>query len=155
MFASGADRFNQIGKLKSQAGERVVPLGPLVLNALKEWRLACPKGESDLVFPNGAGKFEAQANIINRILIPIQIKAGVVDDKGQAKYTGTHAFRHFYASWLINRKTDGGLELPLKTVQARLGHSSITMTSDVYGHLFPSSDDGKEMAQAEQSLIVV
>ena len=33
-------------------------------------------------------------------------------------------------------KTDGGLELPAKVVQGRLGHSSITMTLDRYGHLF-------------------
>jgi integrase len=150
-----ADRFNQIGKPKTEAGDRTVPLGPLVLNTLKEWKLACPKGEHGLVFPNGAGKLENHGNIVKRILCPVQVKAGVVDDKGQAKYTGTHAFRHFYASWCINRKRDGGLELPLKTVQARLGHSSILMTSDVYGHLFPSTDDGKEMAEAEKNLILV
>jgi integrase len=38
--------------------------------------------------------------------------------------------RHFYASWCINRRADGGLELPLKVVQARLGHASIQMTAD-------------------------
>ena len=47
--------------------------------------------------------------------------------------------RHFYASWCINRRADGGLELPMKAVQERLGHSSIVMTSDVYGHLFPQA----------------
>jgi len=58
-----------------------------------------------------------------------------------------------YASWLINRTKDGGLGLPLKTVQQRLGHSSILMTSDVYGHLFPAVDDGSEMAEAERLLL--
>jgi hypothetical protein len=28
------------------------PLSPTVFNTLREWRLACPKGEFDLVFPN-------------------------------------------------------------------------------------------------------
>ena len=28
------------------------------------------------------------------------------------QYTGLHALRHFYASWCINRRVDGGLELP-------------------------------------------
>jgi integrase len=32
------------------------------------------------------------------------------------------------ASWCINRRADGGLELPGKVVQERLGHSSIMMT---------------------------
>lgn len=51
---------------------------------------------------------------------------------------GMHVMRHFYASWSINRQEDGGLELPAKVVQERLGHSSINQTMDVYGHLFAS-----------------
>jgi integrase len=58
--------------------------------------------------------------------------------------------RHFYASWCINREKDGGLELPLKMVQGRLGHSTLAMTADTYGHLFPSNDDGAELRQAEK-----
>jgi integrase len=140
-----ADRFNEIGKPKSAAGERVVPFGPFVSNTLKEWKLACPKGELDLVFPNSKGKVEALANIAHRGLIPAQ--------PGKAKYTGLHSLRHFYASWCINRPQDGGLGLPPKVVQERLGHSSITMTMDVYGHLFPRGDDAKEMDAAERSLL--
>jgi integrase len=134
-----------IGKPKSEVGDRTIPLPPIVLNALKEWKLACPKGELGLVFPNGKGKLENHGNIVQRVLCPVQVAAGV--------YTGTHALRHFYASWCINRKKDGGLELPMKTVQQRLGHSSIVMTSDVYGHLFPRGDDGSEMAEAEKILL--
>jgi integrase len=84
-------------------------------------------------------------------LDPAQIVAGVVDGDGRPKY-GMHSLRHFYASWCINRKKDGGLELPLKTVQDRLGHASIVITLDRYGHLFPSSDDGEELAMAERAL---
>jgi hypothetical protein len=36
----------------------------------------------------------------------------------------------------ITPRVDGGLELPLKVVQARLGYASIQMTADRYGHLF-------------------
>jgi integrase len=147
-----ADRFNEIGRPKSAAGERVVPFGKFVANTLKEWKLACPKSDGDFVFPNGAGKVESLANIINRGLIPAGIAAGVVDD-GKAKYTGLHAMRHFYASWCINRPADGGLGLPPKIVQERLGHSSITMTYDRYGHLFPRGDDAEELDAAEQALL--
>jgi integrase len=137
-------------------------VGPLVVNTLKEWRLACPKGELGLVFPNTLGKLWDHADIVSRYVWPTMVAAGVVYDKGEAKYTGLHALRHFYASWLINRKADDGLELPLKTVQDRLGHSSVLMTSDVYGHLFtsdvyghlfPRTDDGREMAEAEKLLL--
>ena len=148
-----ADRYNEMGKPKSEAGERALPLGPFVVNTLKEWKLACPRGELGLVFPNTLGKIWDHADIVSRYVWPVMVTAGVVDDKGEAKYTGLHSLRHFYASWLINRKKDGGLELPIKTVQQRLGHSSIVMTSDVYGHLFPRGDDGSEMAEAEKLLL--
>ena len=81
------------------------------------------------------------------------VAAGVVDAHGKAKYTGLHSLRHFYASWCINRRVDGGLELPLKLVQARLGHASIPMTADRYGHLFPRGDDGAELAAAETAFL--
>jgi integrase len=158
-----ADKYNQIGRPKSEAGERTVPLPPIVVNTLKEWKLACPKGELGLAFPNGLGKVESLANIINRGLIPTQIAAGVSVDTGrkgedgkpviQARYTGMHALRHFYASWCINRLADGGLGLPPKVVQDRLGHSSISMTMDTYGHLFPRGDDAEELAAAEHALL--
>ena len=47
-----ADRYNEMGKPKSKAGERVIPLGPMVVNTLREWRLACPRGELGLALPN-------------------------------------------------------------------------------------------------------
>jgi integrase len=158
-----ADRYNAIGAPKSESGERDVPLPPLVINTLREWKLVCPKGEYGLVFPTGAGKIENHANILQRGFMPAQVSAGVavptgnVDKDGKptlrAKYTGLHALRHFYASWCINRRADGGLELPAKVVQERLGHSSIVMTLDVYGHLFPRGDDSAELADAERALL--
>jgi integrase len=148
-----ADRRGDIGAPKSEAGERTVPLPPLVINALREHRLTCPKGNLGLVFPNGRGHVENYTNIVRRGLHPTIIAANIVDRDGRAKYTGLHAFRHFYASWCINRRVDSGLELPLKVVQARLGHASIQMTADRYGHLFPRGDDGSELAAAERAFL--
>jgi hypothetical protein len=42
---------------------------------------------------------------------------------------------------VIDRVADGGIGLPLKVVQERMGHASVVMTSDVYGHLFPNGDE--------------
>ncbi|MGN6102643.1 MAG: site-specific integrase [Devosia sp.] len=168
-----ADRFNQIGRPKSEAGERAVPLAPIVINTLREWKLACPRRNDgtkddpvmvlDLVFPNGQGRVESLANIINRGLVPAQISAGIatgtgeVDDEGHpilaAKYTGMHALRHFYASWLINSRAAGGLELPAKEVQERMGHATIALTIDVYSHLFPRADVHDALAEAEKTLL--
>jgi integrase len=148
-----ADKFKAIGKPKSAAGERTIPMPPILVSTLREWKLACPKSELGLVFPTGAGGVEYHSNIVTRGLAPVQIAAGVVTKAGEAKYTGLHSLRHFYASWCINRREDGGLGLPLKVVQHRLGHSTIQMTADVYGHLFPSGDDGAELAAAQKALL--
>lgn len=160
-----ADRFNAIGKPKSITGERTIPLPPLVANTLREWRLQCPRLDTgkvdasgnavmtlDLVFPNGQGKVETLGNILKRGLHPAWIKAGITadsTDEVKPKYTGMHCLRHWFASWCINRKEDGGLGLPPKMVQDRLGHSTIALTMDRYGHMFPRGDDGSEMAAAE------
>ncbi|MDP9591323.1 UNVERIFIED_ORG: integrase [Shinella zoogloeoides] len=160
-----ADRYGDVGMPKSKAGQRTVPIPPMVVNTLKEWKLACPKSDAGLVLPNSAGKIEYHQNMLQRGLWPAQISAGLVvdtgkkDDEGRTivapKYSGFHALRHWYASWLINRKSDGGLELPAKTVQTRMGHSSIQVTFDTYEHLFPSMDEGAEMAAAEKVLFSV
>jgi len=85
-------------------------------------------------------------------LAPVLLAAGVMDKRGSPKY-GLHAFRHFFASWCINRKADGGRELPAKVVQGLLGHGSIVMTLDRYGHLFPRGDDRAELAAATSALL--
>jgi integrase len=125
----------------------------MALNALREWKLACPRlkaaedesGRLWLVFPNGNGKPESHANIVNRGFDPIQLRAGVSrphatlkDADGRplqvAKY-GLHALRHFFASWAIEQGFSP------KKLQDLLGHASIQMTFDTYGHLFPSAED--------------
>lgn len=156
-----------------------MPAPPIVINALKEWRLACPRpptNEKDadgnplieemrpeqLVFPNRQGKVESLSNIMQRGFLPAQVRAGVTsptekDKTGKPivapKYTGFHCLRHFYASWCINRREDGGLGLPPKSVQERLGHSTIALTMDTYSHLFPRPDDADELAAAEHLLL--
>ena len=155
-----ADRYNVIGKPKSAAGEREIPLSPMAVNLLRRWKLACPRGELGLAFPAADGSVESYVNTVRHILDPVLIAAGVtkpgVNAQGKpiavAKY-GWHSLRHFYASWCINRKVDGGLELPPKVVQERMGHASSAITQDVYGHLFPSGDDGAELAAAEAALV--
>jgi integrase len=148
-----ADRYNRFGKSKSEAGERTVPLPPMLVAALRKHRLASPKSELGLVFPNSKGGVDLRTSIVSQGFHPAQIAAGIVDQHGGAKYKGLHSLRHFYASWCINRRVDGGLELPLKLVQTRLGHASIQMTADTYGHLFPRGDDGSELAAAERAFL--
>jgi integrase len=112
-----ADRYQQIGRPKSAASERTVPLPPLLVNTLREWKLTCPPSALGLAFVSRTG----QPHRLD--FHPAQIAAGVTDAEGRAKYGGLHTLRHFCASWCINRRADGGLELPLKVVQTRLGHA--------------------------------
>ena len=144
-----ADRYRVIGQPKSATSKRTLPIGPMVVNTLRQWKLAS-KG-NDLVFPSENGTPVDHSNLVQRVLGPALLTAGIVAKDGSPKYS-MHALRHFYAAWCINRRKDGGLELPPKTVQARLGHATIVLTLDRYGHLFPSSDDGAELAAAEKAI---
>jgi integrase len=148
-----ADRYGVIGKPKSKAGHRTVPIGPQVINALREWKLACPKGEYGLVFPTPGGDIALHNNVVRAFIKTVRA-VGLTDSKGEPKYTGLHALRHFYASWCINPVDRGGQGLQPKVVQQLLGHSSIIMTMDTYGHLFPADEDAhKRLAAAESALL--
>jgi integrase len=135
-----ADRYGVIGNPKSKAGHRAVPLPSQVVQALREWKLQCPKG-TGLVFPAVSGDGVALHNNTVRAFTAAVSAAGITTKDGAPKYTGLHALRHFYASWCINPENRDGLGLPPKVVQQRLGHSSIMMTMDVYGHLFAENAD--------------
>jgi integrase len=186
-FADGAISVRRAADLwgdihptgKNEAAYRTIPVPPIVINALKEWKLACPlrdtskkdaNGEAikvlDLVFPNSKGRVQFHQNIDKRDWQPLQVAAGVsvpvLDEDGEPvldkekkpvmapKYTGLHALRHFFCSWCAARRRDGGLELPLKTVQVRMGHGDLSMTANRYGHLWPAADNAGELAAAEQ-----
>lgn len=119
------DCYGTVGAPKSATSVRSVPLDRgMLIPALKAWKIASPPG--DLVFPFNHHQ-------ILRFLRP------AVD-----KY-GLHAFRHFFASWCLNPPERGGRGLPIKLVQTWLGHGSIVMTSDVYGHMLPARDDHREL----------
>lgn len=141
-----ADRYGVIGSPKSTKSRRTIPLDPnLLIPALKEWKLACPKSELDLVFPTRTGVIDTHKNML-RGVEAVMRAAGVVHKDGKPKYA-LHAFRHYFASWCISPEERGGRELSAKVVQEWLGHSTIAMTLDVYGHLFKDVDSD-ELAKA-------
>jgi integrase len=131
-----ADFYQTIGEPKSAAGLRDVPAGPMVLNALRRWRLRCTKGELDLVFPNRLGGIQMHANILKRRFKPLCTKVGVV--------MRWHDMRHFAVSLWIEQG------FSIKEVMTFAGHSSVQMTMERYGHLFPTPDHQRAMALVEQ-----
>jgi integrase len=145
-----ADADGHMGSPKSRAGRREIPLAPIVLNTLREWKLRCPRGELGLVFPNSRGRVQSHATLAARCLGPIQVKVGLIegyrtDRRGRQvpvpKYS-LHCLRHFFASWLIDRQFN------VKRIQAMLGHANISMTLDTYGHLFPTDESDHERLAA-------
>lgn len=137
-----ADRYGKIGPVKTESSRRTIQMAPLVVAALKEWRLVCPASELNLVFPSEAGQVILHTNLLQQGFKPL-LEACEIKDK-----LGYHALRHTAASLFIEQG------LPPKKVQAVMGHSSIVVTFDVYGHLFPSQeDDAEAMAQLQARLL--
>jgi integrase len=128
-----ANLWGELGNPKSKMGKRDIPLPPLLVNTLKAWWLACPKGAIGLVFPAGAGHVETHGHIINRFWDPLQKSCGLA---GRYRF---HALRHAAASLFIAH-----LGWPVKRVQSVLGHASASMTLDVYGHLFFDPEGDRE-----------
>jgi len=118
----------------------------MVVNALREWKLACPFSPLDLVFPTPDGHVQ-QHSSQHRGLGSVLVSAGIGEDPRAPKY-GMHSLRHACASLWIEQGFGP------KRVQALMGHSSITMTFDRYGHLFPNeADDAEAMRQVQARLV--
>ncbi len=104
-----------------------------VLLELRDNRLlhAYLKGQNsisdDLVFPSEAGTPIAPDNIAVRYMNPALEKAGL-------RKFRLHDLRHTFGSLLIQ----GGASLAY--VKEQMGHSSIQVTVDIYGHLIPGAD---------------
>ncbi len=135
-----ADESGIIGPVKSAAGRRDISIGTGLCRLLKEWRLLCPHG--NLVFPNWQGNVEMLSNIHRRCWQPVCERAGVSDENGKSDFS-LNSLRHFRASILIASDANP------KEVQKEMGHSSIVVTFDIYGHLFPE-DDINRRRRAEQ-----
>ena len=133
-----ADFHGTIGEPKSAAGFRSVPAGPYVLNGLREWKLACPRGGFDLVFPATDGSVADHSNTLRRHFKPLCKEVGVT--------MRWHDLRHFAVSLWIEQG------FSIKEVMAFAGHASVQMTMERYGHLFPTPDHQRGMAQVEQRL---
>ena len=142
-----ADAWRHIGPPKSAAGTRTIPLVPMAINALRQWHCVSPKGELDLVFPSNAGTVDSLTNIAKRVWKPLQCRCGIVTETGKARY-GFHALRHAAASLFIT------LGWTPKRVQSVLGHASITMTYNTYGHLFTDREGDREAMKKLEAAIV-
>lgn len=150
-----ADRYNRLGMPKSKAGRRDIPMAPLVANTLREWKITCPTTALDLVFPSERGEVIWHANLYTQCFLgllhacKLMIAAPVQAEAARMRPPyNFHALRHAAASLFIEHGWTP------KKIQIVMGHSSIQVTFDIYGHLFPSpDDDAKAMAEIEARLL--
>jgi integrase len=113
---------------KTDAGVRALGIPDHLVLELKRWKLAAPKSDLDLVFPNGAGEIENASNFLNRGLLPALRRAGI-------RRIDVHSLRHAFASLMI------AADVNLKALQIMMGHSSFRVTMDTYAHLVPGTRD--------------
>jgi integrase len=98
-----------------------------------------PDEPEALLFANGAGNAIGHASFMARHFKPALARA---DLPSSVRF---HDLRHTHASLLI------AMGAHPKAIQERLGHSSITVTLDIYGHLFPGVGD--ELAKSLDAMI--
>ena len=107
---------------KTVKSSRKIDLAPIVISELKKWQLQCPASKLDLVFPNDQGNPLDAMNMMHRQFRPALRRTKLREIR-------FHDLRHTYASLLIDQG-----EHP-KYIQGQMGHASINITMDVYGHL--------------------
>lgn len=125
------------GPPKTKHSKRTIRIPHEVVEALRP--LLAGKTPRALVFvtPRGA---EMRPRNFRRVWLAALDRAGLEPPraKGVRRTEGVrfHDVRHTHVSWLIAAGRH------LTAISRRLGHASITITSDRYGHLLPDVDDG-------------
>jgi len=116
-----------MGSSTKTGASRIVPISPTILEALQPFLES--KSSEDWLFVGPRGKVMDYDWLRQRIFMPAAGKLGL---------TGVtiHSLRHTCASLLIS------LGAPITTVSHLLGHASVKMTLDTYGHYY--EDDTRE-----------
>ena len=114
---------------KTRAGLRSITISPVTAELLGEHleRFSLP-GLDGLVFPNRADHALISSSWWNNNFAPALRRAGL-----RCRF---HDLRHTSVALAI---AEGAHP---KAIQTRMGHSSIRVTLDRYGHLFPELDEG-------------
>ena len=107
---------------------------------IKKWRLASRPNDQDLVFPNTEGKPAYHDNVVKRHFEPALKRAGL-------RHVSFHSLRHTNASMRISAGQN------IKYIQTQLGHSSIQITLDIYGHLFNDPDFNRQQVRLLEASI--
>lgn len=111
---------------KSKKSRRTVTFPVRVADALIE---LVTRDREEMLFLGRDGGVVRYNNFRTRVWYPALKKAGLEGLR-------LHDLRHTHVAWLISAG------VPLTAISRRLGHASIVVTSDRYGHLMPEVDTG-------------
>ncbi|WP_270629584.1 tyrosine-type recombinase/integrase [Ligilactobacillus salivarius] len=130
---------------KTKASNRVISLDNETIQVLKMWQLEQRKqllkvginamDSKQLIFSNGKNSF---------IIVPtVRLAIKQIVKKAGIHSITTHGFRHTHATLLFASGLD------IKQVQARLGHSNVQTTLNIYTHAMKEKQDkiGDEFAK--------
>ena len=130
---------------KTKASNRVISLDNETIQVLKMWQLEQRKqllkvginamDSKQLIFSNGKNSF---------IIVPtVRLAIKQIAKKAGIHSITTHGFRHTHATLLFASGLD------IKQVQARLGHSNVQTTLNIYTHAMKEKQDkiGDEFAK--------
>lgn len=121
------NHLGQINSPKSKASYRDIDIDQGTITMLKTYQLrqiqeAWKSGRTEtVVFSDFIHDYPNNKTLGNRLKTRFK-RAGVPN-------IGFHGFRHTHASLLLNSG------IPYKELQYRLGHSTLSMTMDIYSHL--------------------
>jgi integrase len=123
----GWDPAEGVIELKSRAGRRKVPIAAILRDYLLDHLARTGRGGADLIF----GRAPESPFTPNRV----QGRADKAwKDAGVERLT-PHAGRHTFASLMIAAGVNA------KALSTFMGHATISITLDRYGHLMPGSED--------------
>ena len=112
---------------KSRSGNRRVPITPTLRRELLNHRLKQGTGSRGFVFPNTRGNGPFNPGTLALHTKKAWPAAGLTP-------IGLHECRHSYAAYMI------AAGINTKAFSTYMGHSSITITLDRYGHLLPGNE---------------
>lgn len=121
------NHLGQINSPKSKASYRDIDIDQATITMLKAYQLRQIQeawklgGTETVVFSDFIHDYPSNKTLGTRLKTQFK-RAGVPN-------IGFHGFRHTHASLLLNSG------IPYKELQYRLGHSTLSMTMDIYSHL--------------------
>ena len=129
-------KARQMIEPKSAAGVRTVPVAAVLREHLVEHRLRCT-WKDGLVFGRSASMPFQPSSLAERAAVDLA-KLNVERVKAELPALsplGLHECRHTFASLMIAAGVNA------KALSRYMGHASITITLDRYGHLMPGNED--------------